>query len=71
MGLHLAVLDTVGEDLECSRPWFPGAAIAKFAIANWWLNMEICWNSPVVHWVKELALSLQLLGLLLWLRFDP
>ena len=29
------------------------------------------WSSLVVQWVKDLALSLQHLGSLLWLEFDP
>ena len=35
------------------------------------LKEKLPGSSLVVQWVKDLALSLQWLGLLLWLRFDP
>ena len=34
------------------------------------LEMDL-WSSRVAQWVKDLALSLLWLGLLLWCRFDP
>ena len=30
-----------------------------------------CWISLVVQWVKDMTLSLQGLGMLLWREFDP
>ena len=39
---------------------------------GWPLSLKFRWrNSLVVQWVKDPALSLQWLGLLLWCRFNP